>query len=144
MQCINNSTLMQCAGAAPILCAFCCLRERAQMGVPINRGTKQNGWTFSSCKKNAFVGSKRKKKSNKNEMSKHSVKVQPFFLSALRCWINHGCPYSLASVGEYQVLHKINLRGSCIYLPLSQKVSKRILRHSPQHTQKYCGKYRVA
>lgn len=47
------------AGAAPSLCAFCCLGERAKMGVPVKHGTKQNGWQFSS-NKNGFVGSKRK------------------------------------------------------------------------------------
>lgn len=57
----HNTTLMQCAGAVPSLCAFCCLRERAKMGVPVKRETKQNGWLFWS-NKNGFVGSKREKK----------------------------------------------------------------------------------
>lgn len=56
-------------------------------------------------------------------MNKHLIRVGPFFLSALRSRMNHGCPYSLALVGEYQALHKqvpqINLGGSCIYLPFS-------------------------
>lgn len=57
----QHSTAMLRAGAAPSLCAFCCLRERAKMGVPVKHGTKENGWLFSS-NKNGFVHSKGKKK----------------------------------------------------------------------------------
>lgn len=56
----NHTTPMQRVGAAPSLCAFCCLRERAKMGVPVEHGTKQNESLFSSSK-NGFSGSKRKK-----------------------------------------------------------------------------------
>lgn len=56
----TNTTLMQHAGAVPSLCAFCCLREKAKMGVPAKHETKQYGWLFCS-NKNGFVGSKRGK-----------------------------------------------------------------------------------
>lgn len=57
----QHKAVMLRAGAVPSLCAFCCLRERAKMGVPVKHGTKQNGWLFSS-NKNGFARSKEEKK----------------------------------------------------------------------------------
>lgn len=78
---------------------------------------------------------KGKKKSNKNEINKHLIRVQPF--SALRSWMNHGYIYFLAVVGEYQMLlqqiPQINLRGSSVpYFPKTLSESKIPM---PTHTE---------
>lgn len=130
----HNTTLMQRAGAVPSLCAFCCLIERAKMGVPVKRETKQNGWLFRS-NKNGFVGSRREKKSNKNEINKNLVRVQPF--SALRSWMNHGYICLRTVVCEYQMLlqqvPQINLRGSSV--PSCPKTSSELKIPMPTHTE---------
>lgn len=84
----------------------------------LSMGTKQNGWLFSS-NKSGFVAFKGKKYIyNNKERSKHLIRVQTFFLSVLRSWMNHRSFYPLTLLGEYQVLYKqvpqMNLREDCL------------------------------
>lgn len=55
---------------------------------------------------------------NKKKRSKHLIRVQTFFLSVLRSWMNHRSFYPLTLLGEYQVLYKqvpqMNLREDCL------------------------------
>lgn len=123
MQSTNNNTTLRC-----------CVQELRQTFVHFAVSEKGPKWVcllsmeqskmggcFQAIKMVLFVP-KEKKNSNKKETNKHLIRAKPFILSALRSWMNHS---SLALVGEYRVLHKqvpqVNLGGSCIYLPFSQK-----------------------
>lgn len=86
IHCHQHSTAAPCRSCAKPLCILLSQRKGSKWLYLLNvKQNKMDGCFWSN--KSGFAGSKREKKSNKNEINKYLVKVQPF--SAIRSWMNH-------------------------------------------------------